>query len=379
MLPSGGGIRVLRQFSNGLAQNFNVRLHYPEGGSSQEKGEILPETVYPYPLWKKPSGALRPAAPLFLIARLLSFKHVCRRIAADINSTADTALIHNSMPVAAPPILDYLNIPSLYFCFEHPRHIYEHDIIKRTQSPLAELALKPLCSVEKRMDKKSAQNASRIVTFSEYMKQNIKRYYRRESSIVRPGIDTNFFHPAQTGNSRDNFVMSVGALWPFKGHETAVRILGLIPSAERPSLRIVADREYPGYSQKLITLARELSVKISIDKLITDIHLRALYQRARAVLCCQRREPYGLVPLEAMACGTPVIAIQEGGFVDNIIHGKNGFLFSGSPQIGSELLLEIFSNSALTTKMRLAGIDFTRKERTITQGINELGEILENL
>ncbi len=379
MLPSGGGIRVLRQFATGLKVDFDLHLHRPEGGSPQGEGINLPETVYSYPLWKKPSGPLRPIAPLFLIARLLSFKKVCREVANSINSSSDIALIHNTMPIAAPPVLDYLNIPSLYFCYEHPRHIYEKDIIRRTNSSLADFALKPLAAVEKRMDKISARNSSSIVTFSEYMKSNISHYYSRESSIVRPGVDTFFFKPGEKNANKSDYILSVGALWPFKGHETAVRIIGQMPENQRPPLRIVADREYPGYSNQLIQLAEDLSVRVTIEKEITDLKLRTLYQQARAVLCCQRREPYGLVPLEAMACGTPVIALKEGGFVDNISHGETGFFFSGNPEEGAELLSGLLNNLELTANIISKGMEFVKENRSVSGGVDQLKRILQSL
>lgn len=379
MLPSGGGIKVLHQFTKHLSKRFTLSMHVPEGGHLQPAGSSVQETVYPFPMWKKPAGALKPAAPLFLVLRLLSFKKVCRDIAEIINDSADAALVHNAMPVAAPPILQYLEIPSLYFCFEHPRHLYEQDIIKRTNSAAAEFTLKPLAFLEKRMDLQSARAATQIVTFSKYMQNSIKSIYHRNASIVRPGIDSAFFHPAQQLETRENYVLSVGALWPYKGHKTAIKVLSLIPGRNRPEIRIIADREFPGYNAELVSLAESLSVNLSIHKSISDTVLVDMYQRARAVLCCQRREPYGLVPLEAMACGTPVLAIHEGGFVDNIVHGKTGYLFQGSPQAGAAILQQILSAPEASAAIKASGISFVEKARTITTGAHELEEILERL
>jgi len=379
MLPSGGGIRVLRQFTHHLSAEFDLSVHVPNGGSLQPAKSNIPETVYPYPMWKRPSGYLRTIAPLFLVLRLLSFKKVCREIAEKINSSADVALVYNSLPVSAAPVLQYLNIPSAYFCFEHPRHIYEKDIIRRTNNSLTELALKPLSFLEKRMDKQSASAATQIVTFSDHMRKDIKRIYGRDAVIVRPGIDSTFFHPADQQIITENFVLSVGALWPYKGHETAIKILSLINADMRPEIRIVADREYPGYAEKLFALADSLAVKVQIQQDITDEDLRELYRGAKAVICCQRREPYGLVPLEAMACGSPVLAINEGGFTDNITNGKTGFLFPGTAEKGAEFLLKILTEPEETNKMRAAGRDFAVKRRSIASGADKLGEILESL
>ncbi|MCK5131029.1 MAG: glycosyltransferase family 4 protein [Candidatus Sabulitectum sp.] len=378
MLPSGGGIRVLRQFVEGLSPDFDLHIHQPEGASSATNISAVEETVYPYPMWKKPRGYLRPVAPLFLILRLLSFKRVCRRVADNINRTADAVLVHNAMPVAAPPILQFLNIPSAYFCYEYPRHIFEKDIIQRTKSLPARLALLPLERLEKCIDRKSTLNADKIITFSNYMQQRIRDIYNRDSVIVRPGIDDSFFSPSPA-TGKENSVLSVGALWPFKGHETAIRIIGLIQPEIRPNLHIVADREYPGYRMQLVSLAQDLSVKVTIHLNISDIELRELYRRAKTVLCCQRQEPYGLVPLESMACGTPVIALREGGFVDNIIHRRNGFLFDGSAEKGAELLFQLLSDKASIRKMTISGRKFIKQERSIAMGTNKLGEILESL
>jgi glycosyltransferase involved in cell wall biosynthesis len=379
MLPSGGGIRVLRQFVQNLSKRFELSIHVPEGGLLQRAKSTVPETVYPYPMWKKPDGILRPVSPLFLVLRLLSFKKICRQAASYINSCSDAVLVHNCLPVAAPPILQYLTVPSVYFCYEYPRHIYEKELIHRTSNALTELALKPLMMIEKKIDMLSTRAASQIVTFSEYMQGRIGVIYGRNAEIARPGVDSDFFSPSNSPFSRENYVLSVGALWPFKGHETALRILGHIPLELRPGIRIVADRQYPGYREKLLSLALSLSVTITIQNNITDRSLRELYRGARAVLCCQRMEPYGLIPLEAMACGTPVLAIQEGGFTDNIINGITGFLFPGNIERGAELLLRILSEPETANKMVSAGLLFVERERSISSGANKLAEILESL
>jgi len=379
MLPSGGGIRVVHQFVNQLSKSFDVSLHVPCGGTLPDKGSLIRSTEYPFPMWIKPRGIMRPLAPVFLMLRLLSFKKVCMGIAGRINETADIALVHNSMPVAAPPVLGYLKIPSVYFCFEHPRHIYEGDIIRRTNNGVTELALKPLSLLEKKIDLKSASSANQVVALSDYMRKTILSIYGIDAHIIRPGVNSDFFHPPEEFVKRDNFVLSVGAMWPFKGHDTAIRAVGMINRDVRPDICIVADREYPGYKSKLTALADSLSVKLIIQQGINDFELRELYQRAQAVLCCQRREPYGLVPLEAMACEAPVIAIKEGGFIDNVIDSENGFLVPPSADSAAKSLLRVLTKQELGRKTGSSGRDFVRRERTIAGGAGKLEEILEKL
>jgi glycosyltransferase involved in cell wall biosynthesis len=380
MLPSGGGIRVARQFARGLSDHYRISEYRPDGGSPLNLSPCVEEVRIPFPMWRRPGGALRPVAPLFLIARLLAFRGVCRRAAAAMDKDADIALVHNTMPVAAPPILSFLNIPSLYFCYEYPRHIYEKDVILRTGSRAGELLLKPLEVLERRMDISAAASADIMATFSRYMRARVREIYRRDSEIVRPGVDTAFFKPDGRENEpRRNLVLSVGALWPFKGHETAIRAISLIPCEIRPELVIVADRGFPGYRQKLMDAAGRTSVRLSIAEAVTDEDVRHLYQTARAVLCCQRREPYGLIPLESMACGTPVVAINEGGFQDNIINGENGYLFDGSSEAAAAILSALVSNDDAWARTTANGLRFALEQRTIEHGINRLVEVLEKL
>ena len=378
MLPSGGGIRVLRQFVRGLSSTFEMHIHQPEFASDIKSLDSEKITVYPYPMWRKPAGFLKPVAPIFLILRLLSFKKVCSLAADRINKTADAVLIHNTMPVAAPPLLQYLDIPSAYFCYEYPRHIYEKDVIQRTTSMVSRQALLPLEFLEKSIDRDSTLKANKVLSLSTYMQGRIKSIYGRDSRIIRPGVDTSFFSVDKVQKS-GNYVLSVGALWPFKGHQTAIRAISLLPVKYRPKLVIVADREYPGYRTKLISKANSLAVEMEIIQSISDEELRNCYRDARAVLCCQHREPYGLVPLEAMACGTPVIALDEGGFVDNVVHNSNGFLFGGSPETASEYLLELLLNPLRAKTISEAGISFIGEHRTLSHGIIRLSEELEIL
>lgn len=380
MLPSGGGIRATEQFATGLSEYFSIEIHRPAGGLPFRPGIDTPEIEYPYRSWKKPEGILRASGPVFLMSRLLSFKKVCLSAARRINASADAVVVHNTLPIAAPPILNFLDIPSLYFCYEYPRHIYESDIIRRTSSSLQYLALKPLEMLEKKIDRQAVADATGIAALSSYMKGRIEKIYKRDSAVIAPGVDTDFFSP-DPGIPRKNFVLSVGALWPFKGHETVIRILGLIPAENRPALKITADREYPGYSEKLKSLSERLSVDVTINTQLSNRELRYLYQSARAVLCCQMKEPYGLVPLEAMACGTPVIAVEDGGFPDNIVHGETGFLFNGTAEAGAEMLAMLLNpaNSRLINHTVEGARDFVFRERNLHSGIPDLVSLLEKL
>jgi hypothetical protein len=213
-LPPGGGINVAGGLLRELQSFFSITAHCPEGSSALAVPKNISIKKWPFRGGRRISGLRKLAAPLSLPARLHAFDRLCLRIAEEINSTSDIALVHNSMFVAAPPILKYLTVPSIYFCYEFPRHIYEKELIRRTSNGFFKLLLSPLRGMESKIDKESAAGADGIVTLSSWMKSRITDIYGLDSSIVMPGVDTDFFR-FEKNTVRKHMILSIGALWPF--------------------------------------------------------------------------------------------------------------------------------------------------------------------
>ncbi len=377
-LPPGGGVNVAGSLLGQLERFFSITVHHPEGSSSLNIPGSISMKEWPFKEGRRISGLRKIAAPFSLPARLKAFDRLCLRIAEEINSTSDLALVHNSMFVAAPPVLKYLRIPSVYFCYEFPRHIFEPELIRRTGNGLFKLLLSPLRRLERKMDRESVMNADHIVTFSSWMRNRITDIYGLDSSIVRPGVDTDFFH-IEENSVKKHMVLSIGALWPFKGHKMAIDVVSRIPPERRPALTVIADREYPGYGTDIERSAAWKGVDLNLQIKISNEELRQFYSICKAVLCCQHKEPYGLVPLEAMACGLPVIAVREGGFIDNIDSGKNGMLVNRDPLEMASVLEEVLLNDALREKLILGGREFVTGERSMKEAGNRLVEILTDI
>jgi glycosyltransferase involved in cell wall biosynthesis len=156
----------------------------------------------------------------------------------------------------------------------------------------------------------------------------------------------------------------------------AIETISRIKPEIRPSLIIVADREFPGYRDKLETSAAELGVDLKLRRSISNDELRLLYSTCIAVLCCQHNEPYGLVPLEAMSCGIPVIAVEEGGFVDNIRNRRNGILVKRDADEMSAALNEILTDSSLRNIIITGGREFVVRERSAAKAAERLADLL---
>jgi glycosyltransferase involved in cell wall biosynthesis len=157
---------------------------------------------------------------------------------------------------------------------------------------------------------------------------------RRQAVSVLPcGVDVDLFTPAgpaappRTARHR---LVSVGRLVPRKGLDTVLRALAVLPDTEllvaggRPAGKLAADPE----ARRLRQLAARLGVADRVQLLgaVPRTELPPLLRSADAVVCAPWYEPFGIVPLEAMACGVPVVATAVGGLADTVVDGATGVL-----------------------------------------------------
>lgn len=374
-LPSGGGIRALCGLLSRIARDRRVLVWSPSGSHPLEGVEGVAEESLPFPEGSRLRGIRRLGGPLGPMLRLKRFELLCRRAAELMDAAGcEPALVCNSMYVAAPPILRFIRRPSAYYCFEYPRHIFEPRLVMRTRGRLSEAILAPLVRMEREMDRRSVLAAGLVIALSEYMAGRIADIYGRKACVVRPGVDSSFFTPSNRPGG-GGFALSVGALWPFKGHDFAIR------AAARAGLRsfvVTADREFPGYSAVLERTAAESGIGLTILSGLSDLELRELYRACSVVICGQHMEPYGLVPLEAMACARPVVAVAEGGFVENVEHGVTGFLTPREPSAAAEAV-ERAVEAGRWSDIGSAARDFVVRERSLEAGAAGLLSALGSL
>ena len=173
-----------------------------------------------------------------------------------------------------------------------------------------------------RWDVATASRVGRFIANSRNIAGRIRRYYNREAAIVYPPVDTAFYHPDTTPPGQ-HFLM-VSALVPYKRIELAIeacrrvgarlRIIGTGPDrarleqqADGPSTALGASHvDFIGYA--------------------TDEEIRDEYRRALAVLL-PGEEDFGIVPVEAQACGRPVVAFARGGALETVVPGETGVFF----------------------------------------------------
>jgi glycosyltransferase involved in cell wall biosynthesis len=213
-----------------------------------------------------------------------------------------------------------------------------------------------------RWDAATAGRVDRFVANSQYVAGRIRRYYNHEATVVYPPVDTDFYQPDPA--RRPEGFLIVSAMAPYKRIDVAIRacravrtplkIVGRGP--EEPRLRALAgpDVEFLGW--------------------VGDADVRRLYQSSRAVLM-PGVEDFGLVPVEAQACGRPVVALAEGGALESVVDGETGVLVRGGTAEAFADALDAVSSrffDPITIRRHAESFSRSRFERQFQQVIREV-------
>jgi glycosyltransferase involved in cell wall biosynthesis len=170
-----------------------------------------------------------------------------------------------------------------------------------------------------RWDRATAGRADRYVAISHYVAGRIRRYYNREATVVYPPVDTEFFSPAtpsiQKPSTASPYALVVSALVPYKRVELAIDACRLA----RVPLKIAGD------GPERARLERSAGADVSFLGRLPDEDVRELY-RGAAVTLLPGEEDFGIVPVEAQACGSPVVALGRGGALETVVDGRTGLL-----------------------------------------------------
>jgi glycosyltransferase involved in cell wall biosynthesis len=177
--------------------------------------------------------------------------------------------------------------------------------------------MRPVMARLARWDRETAARVDRYVAISHYVAGRIGRYYNRVASVVYPPVDTLFFAPS--GVAPERYALVVSALVPYKRVDLAVEACA---RAGLP-LKVVGD------GPERAVLERRAKGDTTFLGRRSDEEVRELYRRA-AVVLLPGEEDFGIVPVEAQACGTPVIALGRGGALETVLDGVTGVLVGES-------------------------------------------------
>lgn len=214
---------------------------------------------------------------------------------------------------AAKGIITPIGTYHLCYCLTPTRYLWSgYDDYFSNQA--LKVFSKPVLSYLRKWDIAAAGKPDHIIGISTEVQERIRKYYKRESSLVFPPVDLSKFKVSN--KKRENFYLLVSRLVPYKKVDLAIKAfnkLGL-------PLTIVGSGSQ---KNKLKKIALE---NITFLQDLSDEELSDLYSSCKALIFPQI-EDFGLVAVEAQATGAPVIAFKKAGALDIIIDGKTGVFF----------------------------------------------------
>jgi glycosyltransferase involved in cell wall biosynthesis len=198
------------------------------------------------------------------------------------------------------------------YCMSPMRYAWSQSESYQRTMGLLGMALALLRGPLRRWDRRSSAGVDVFVAVSRNVADRVRHAYGRHAEVVYPPVDVDFFTPAPV--PREPFYLVVGAMAPYKRVDQAVETFRSLPGRE---LIVI------GTGQMASRLRRMAGANVRFLGHQSDESIRDHYRRCRALLF-PGEEDFGIVPVEAMACGCPVIAYRAGGAMETVRDGDDG-------------------------------------------------------
>jgi glycosyltransferase involved in cell wall biosynthesis len=250
-----------------------------------------------------------------------------RRFAYLVGKIRPHVLIAHVFPANYWPFLyrtRWRDIPCVWYCHEPSAFVHDYNVIRGLDWPmrLGALAVNPFLQL---FDRWAVRHCNVFLTNSRYTAGRINRIYGRAAIVANPGVNTRPFEPARP---KDRLVLTVARLTKFKQVDLFLQAASLLQRQGYTDVRwlVIGDGED---RERLTQLAERLGVARMIEFAgqLERSQLIAYYNRALLVAVTAPREPFGIVPLEAMAAGAAVVCSDTGGPAETVVHGVTGFHF----------------------------------------------------
>jgi glycosyltransferase involved in cell wall biosynthesis len=362
-LRSGGGKRTLYNHVVGLlARGHTLEAWCPPTADPEylPLSSLIPEHIVDL-AW--PTSRLTDKLGLTLLTtrKLAAMEAHCRTCAEEIGRGGFDILFANACVFfRTTPIGRLVTIPSVINLGEPYRWLYEAlprlpwlAPPRRTASLLSPSSLKAAIvdwkrirnlRLQAREEFENAAGFSRILVNSYFSREMILRTYGLDAEVCYAGIDSDLFVDKKLDRTRS--LVGLGSITPTKNVRLCIEAVGKL-SAPRPTLIWVGNIADTGYLDEMKALANSRDVVFEAKVGVSDSELIDILNHAMALLYAPRLEPFGLAPLEANACGLPVIAVAEGGVRETMIDQVTGFLVENSPAAMAEAIERLSADPSL--------------------------------
>ncbi|MER7275133.1 glycosyltransferase [Dactylosporangium sp. NPDC000244] len=316
LLP-GKSVALVHEWfgATGGSENVFVAMH-----------EVLPRAK-PFVLWRDEDahrGAgfreswlartpLRHAKPLALPVMPLTWRTLTRE-RFDVVVSSSHAFAHTVKlgPAEHTRYLSYVHSPA--------RYVWSPDFDGRGSGGLLKVPRKALQAVDVRLSRHVHSYAANSLE----VRSRLRRFWNRDARVINPPVDVAYFAaapaPQRAGNRE--YLLGAGRWIPYKNFDLIIAI------ADAARLPLVIAGSGP-QETALRQAAGRAGIAVTFEHQPTRERLRELYWGAKALLF-PAHEDFGIIPVEAQACGTPVLGVRRGGLLETVVDGETGFLLDSS-------------------------------------------------
>jgi len=212
--------------------------------------------------------------------------------------------------------------PNLWYCYTPVRAFYDlkESMISRQTNAIMRVLASLWIGVHTWFDQRSVQNLDRVIAISATVQRRIMEYHNRSSEVIYPPMDISKFRCDEYGD----FWLSVNRIYPEKRIDLQFEVFRELPDERLVVIGGYAEGDHAAkYREKLI---KNVPSNVEMLGAVTENELMDLYAKCKGLICTAQDEDFGLTPIEAMASGKSVVAVDEGGFKETIVHGKTGLL-----------------------------------------------------
>jgi glycosyltransferase involved in cell wall biosynthesis len=396
-VPSGGGKRALYYHIQGLVERGHVVEAWCPPSRNRDYlplGTIVPEHVVPLTVHTsgtdkllQRSKILRHELRSHLLAEVRALDEHCRRCAEEINQgDFDVLFANSSLIQAVSSIGRHVKTAKALYLQEPSRRLYEASedgllwvaipaVTKPLMRPryaawfMANVIGTQQLRVLAREEVLNARAYDAVLVNSMFSRESLLRAYGIDAKVCYLGVDTNLF--INQHRPRDRFVISVGELGRHKNARFIVEAMGKL-SDPKPRLLWIGNVSQPSYEAEIRQRAEELGVEFELRVNVSDQELVAQLNSAGVMAYAPRLEPFGFAPLEANACGLPVVAVAEGGVRETIVDGVNGLLVPHEPEAMAAAIERILGDESCADQMGRAGSQIVSQKWSLDSAVDRL-------
>lgn len=390
-LPSGGGKRALFDHVRGLVQRGHIVESWCPPTADQTYlplGKLITEHIEPLSFQiEKPKGiAALSANHWSMTQKVKAMDRHCQICANAINQGGFDLLFANTGLYFHTTSLGYkVKLPSVLYLQEPARWLYEArpylPWIALPQRGLTRLYPQSMFElvrdwmnirrirIQAREEAENARGYNRILVNTFFSRESILRTYGIDAKVCYLGIDTDQF--IYRNQPRENFIVGLGAFTSSKNIKLIIEAISKVKSS-KPTLIWIGNAVAGNYLKEMQSLAHELDVKFEPKLRVSDEEMVDILNRAALMAYAPVLEPFGYAPLEANACGLPVVAVAEGGVRETIKDNVNGLLVDADASEMAQAIDRLLTNPQLARQLGESGRNLIVEQWSFSPAIDQI-------